>query len=212
MKAKEVKNLLNITSVTLCNYIKQGKIRYVKINSNHYVYNDDDVYKLIGIKKEKHNRVNVSYSRVSNQPRKNDLKEQSHRIYEYCLINGISIDKQFEDVKSGMSFDRNDFKNMLKLIIEGKVELVIVENKDRLCRFGFELFVELFKYYGTKIIVISDNIQNKTYEQELTEDLISIIHYFSMKSYSNRRRLNKIKKELLENNNLELINKNINFD
>ena len=198
MKGKEVRNILGITPQTLCSYVKQGKIKFIKINKYHYIYNDEDVYKLIGIKKEKHNRINVTYARVSNQPRKNDLKEQSNRIYEYCLVNGIIVEKQFEDIKSGMSFDRNDFKNMIKMIVEGKIECIFIENKDRICRFGFELLVELFKYYGTKIIIINDAVQNKSYEQELTDDLISIIHYFSMKSYSNRRKLNKIKKELLE--------------
>jgi putative resolvase len=92
------------------------------------------------------------------------------------------------------------FKEMLKLIIDRKINTIVIENKDRLCRFGFELLVELFKFYDTNIVVIAEEIQNKTYEQELTDDLISIIHYFSMKSYSNRRKLNKIKKELLSNN------------
>lgn len=196
MKAKEVKKILGITQVTLSTYVKSGKIRVHKINDWHYVYNDEDVYKLIGVKTEKHKRINVSYARVSNQPRKNDLKEQSNRIYEYCIKNGIKIEKQFEDIKSGMSFERKEFKSMIESIIKGKIETIFIENKDRLCRFGFEMFEDLFKYYGTKIIVINDEITNKSYEQELTDDLISIINYFSMKSYSNRRRLNKLKKEL----------------
>ena len=196
MKAKQVKEIIGITQNTLSKYVKIGLIRVVKINDYSYIYNDEDVYKMVGIKKEKYDRINVSYARVSNQPRKNDLKEQSNRIYEFSLMNGISIDKQFEDIKSGMSFDRKDFSDMLKLIIQGKVNCVVIENKDRLCRFGFELLTEVFKYFGSKIIVVAEEVSNKSYEQELTDDLISIIHYFSMKSYSNRRKLNKIKKEL----------------
>ena len=52
------------------------------------------------------------------------------------------------------------------------------------------------KYFGTTILILNNDEFNKTYEQELTEDLISIIHYFSMKSYSHRRKLNKLRKEL----------------
>jgi putative resolvase len=199
MKAKEVRKLLGITYVTLNTYIKQGKIRYTKINNNHYIYNDEDVYKLIGVKKEKHNRINITYSRVSNRPRNNDLKEQSNRLYNFAISKGITIEKQYEDIKSGMSFDRKDFNEMLNSIIKGKVECVIIENKDRLARFGFDLLEQLFKLYGTKIIIANDEISNKTYEQELTDDLISIIHDFSMKSYSNRRKLNRFKKELIDN-------------
>lgn len=93
MKAKEVKKILGITQVTLSSYIKLGKIRVEAINKYNYRYNDEDVYKLIGIKKEKHNRINVNYCRISNNPRKNDLKEQSQRLYEYCLNKGITLDK-----------------------------------------------------------------------------------------------------------------------
>jgi len=99
-----------------------------------------------------------------------------------------------------MNFDRQDFNKLIELIIKGEIELLIIENKDRLVRFGFELLENIFKYFGTKIIVINDSLSNKTYEQELTDDLIYIIHYFSMKSYSNRRKLNKIKKDLQETN------------
>jgi hypothetical protein len=118
----------------------------------------------------------------------NQLKEL------FCMSNEV-----FDEIISGMSFDRKDFNEMLNSIIKGKVECVIIENKDRLARFGFDLLEQLFKLYGTKIIIANDEISNKTYEQELTDDLISIIHYFSMKSYSNRRKLNKFKKELIDN-------------
>lgn len=198
MKAKQVREILGVTSVTLHNYVKRGKIRYHKINDYHYEYNSDDVYKLIGVKTEKHKRINVTYSRISNKPRKNDLKEQSNRLYNYSINNGIKISKQYEDIKSGMSFDREGLNILLREIIRGKIEYVIIENKDRIARFGFDLVENMFKLFGTKIIIVNDEISNKTYEQELTDDLISIIHYFSMKSYSNRRKLNKIKKELTE--------------
>ena len=82
------------------------------------------------------------------------------------------------------------------MIFQGEVETLIVENKDRLVRFGFDMFEKFFKYFGCQIIVLNDAIENKTYEQELTDDLISVIHYFTMKSYSHRRKLNKIRKEL----------------
>ena len=84
---------------------------------------------------------------------------------------------------------------LLNIVCENRVKTVIVENKDRLVRFGFNLLKEVFRLHGTEIVVISD-IPNKSYEQELTDDLISIIHYYSMKSYSNRRKLNNAEKIL----------------
>ena len=101
--------------------------------------------------------------------------------------------------------ERKAFMKLLTMVINHEVKTVIVENKDRLVRFGFDLVKELFKQHGTEIIVVSD-ADNKTYEQELTEDLISIIHYYSMKSYSNRRKMNKIKKILSEKETDDEIN------
>ena len=52
------------------------------------------------------------------------------------------------------------------------------------------------KFLYVNINVLNDGVENKSYEQELTDDLIFVIHYFTMKSYSNRRKLNKLRKEL----------------
>lgn len=197
MKAKEVKNTLGITQQTLSSYVKTGKLRYVAINKFHYEYNNEDVYNLIGISR-KINKINVTYSRVSLSKQKNDLESQTKRLYDYCSSNGIILSKQFKDIKSGMNFDnRKEFNELLNEVVKGNIENIIIENKDRLCRFGFDLFQTFCKYHGTKIIVTSE-VENKSYEQELTDDLVSIIHYFSMKSYSHRAKLNKIKKDLQE--------------
>ena len=198
MKASEVKKILNITQPTLSKYCNSGLIRFIKINPYHYEYVDEDVYKIIGLKKEKKNKIIVSYSRVSTGIQTKQLKDQTNRICEFCTSKGIELNLQLEDIKSGMNFERKSFQKLIELVIKGEIELVVIENKDRLVRFGFELIELIFKYFGTKILVIN-NIENKNYEIELSEDLISIIHYFSMKMYSHRRKLNKIKMELIKN-------------
>ena len=198
MKAKDVLKILNITRPTLTKYIKENKIKVDSVINGHYVYNDESVYSLIGLKKEKQNRLNVIYARVSNPPKKY-LDEQLKRLINFCSEKGITVDKEYFDIKSGMNFERDQFKDLIQEIVKGNIELIVIENKDRLCRFGFDLFNEFCKYFKTKIIVVNE-LSEKNFEQELTEDLISIIHYFSMKSYSHRRKLNKIKKEL-ENDN-----------
>ena len=127
---------------------------------------------------------------------KGDLERQKERLYSYAISNAYTISKQFSDIKSGMEFEkRKDFMNLLNMVCENRIKTVIVENKDRLVRFGFNLLEEVFKLHGTEIVVISET-PNKSYEQELTDDLISIIHYYSMKSYSNRRKFNNAEKVL----------------
>lgn len=209
MKAKDVMKILGITRTSLHNYIVRGWIRYEVMPNGYYNYNDDDVYAFIGNKKQKKNKKIISYSRVSTQNQKAQLKEQTQRIYESCVSRGIQLDEQIEDIESGMSFDRKGFQKLCEMVIQNEVELIVIENKDRLMRFGFESFEGMFRYFGTKILVLSEEIQNKTYEQELSEDLISIIRYFSMKSYSHRRKLNKIRKELEEEQKIERNNSKV---
>lgn len=194
MKAKDVLNILNITRTTLTKYHRTGLIKIDNVINGDYIYNDDSVYALVGKINKKHNKINVIYARISNPPKKY-LDEQIERLLNFSTSNGIEISKIYSDIKSGMNFERDDFNKLILDIIDGKINLIIIENKDRLVRFGYELLQQLSKYYNTKIIVVN-NLSEKNFEQELTEDLISIIHYFSMKSYSNRRKLNKLKKEL----------------
>ena len=196
MKANEVLKLLNITRPTLCSYVKRGYIKAVKTPTGMYNYDEDSVLAFIGLKKKKSNTKIISYSRVSTQSQKNQLTEQTNRLYNYCISKGIDLNEQISDIKSGMSFERKGFQNLLTQVIQGKVKLVIIENKDRLVRFGYEIIEGIFKYYGTTILVVNKEIDNKSYEQELTEDLISIIHYFTAKSYSHKRALNKLRREL----------------
>lgn len=196
MKANEVLKLLNITRPTLCSYVKRGYIKAVKTPTGMYNYDEDSVLAFIGLKKKKSNTRIISYSRVSAPNQKNQLIEQTNRLYNYCISKGIDLNEQIFDIKSGMSFERKGFQNLLTQVIQGKVKLVVIENKDRLVRFGYEIIEGIFKYYGTTILVVNEEIDNKSYEQELTEDLISVIHYFTAKSYSHRRALNKLKREL----------------
>ena len=75
---------------------------------------------------------------------------------------------------------------MLDEIIEHRIERVIIAYKDRLSRVGFELFVHLFKKYGTEIIVVSEVGSKKLDSEEIFEEIISLLHSYSMKMYSKR--------------------------
>ena len=195
MKSSKVKQILNVTQQTLSNYVAKGILHPVKLSRTHYEYDEDEVYALLGKNKD-NDRISVTYARVSLPKQKDDLERQIERLYSYAISNGYNVSEQLSDIKSGMEFEkRKDFMKLLNMVCENRVKTVIVENKDRLVRFGFNLLKEVFRLHGTEIVVMSD-IPNKSYEQELTDDLISIIHYYSMKSYSNRRKLNNAEKIL----------------
>lgn len=84
---------------------------------------------------------------------------------------------------------------MLDDILTGKVKRVIITYKDRLSRVGFDLFSYLFRKYGCEIIVISEVGSEKLDSEEIFEEIISLLHCYSMKMYSSRKAKNK---EILE--------------
>ncbi|WP_305872456.1 IS607 family transposase [Helicobacter pylori] len=191
MKSKEVLKILKISRVTLWKYVKSGKIRVKQEPNGYYIYNDSDVYSLAGIED---GRLNVVYARVSTQKQKQDLQNQIENCISFINAKGISVDSIYSDIKSGMSLDRKGFMELLNAVMAFKIKAVYISYKDRLARLSYELVEKLFSDYGTKIIIINQ-CESISLEQELFEDIMQTIHSFSMKMYSKHR---IVKKLLLE--------------
>ena len=203
MKSKEVLKLLKITRQTLCRYVKNNIIRAELQVNGDYNYNADDVYKLVYKDKP---RKSVLYARVSSSNQKKDLENQLDTLRQFCSHNGIIIDDEYKDICSGIDLDRKQFKSMLDEITDFKIKTVYITYKDRLTRLSFNVFKSLFKKYGCEIVVLNDIDNEKQIEKEIFEEIITLLHCFSMKMYSNRRKekLNLIKKELELENNLNI--------
>ena len=84
---------------------------------------------------------------------------------------------------------------MLDEIIAGRIKEVVIAYKDRLSRVGFELFYTLFDKYGCKITVVSEIGSPKLDSEEIFEEIVFLLHCYSMKLYSNRRK--KIIKQII---------------
>jgi putative transposase orfA len=188
MKAKEVLSLLGISRVTLCRYVKLGKIKTILLPNGTYDYDKADVYKLKGLSAK---RKSVIYARVSTAKQKNDLSNQIENISSFMNAKGVGIDEIYSDISSGMNLNRKDFDKLLSAVMANEIDEVYISYKDRLARLDFELVERLFCKYGTRIVVINSS-ENKTAEEELFEDLIGVIHSFSMKADSKRRLANKL--------------------
>ena len=197
----EVLNIFKIDSQTLYRWRKSGKIKSVHISSRKIMYEKESVNKLLGIKstKEKNKRKNVLYCRVSSTKQKDDLEKQKQILSDFCNANGYIIDEIYSEIASGMNEDRIEFNKLIDSVINEEIENIYITYKDRLTRFGYKYFENLFDKFGTKIIVLNNTINQESFEQELSSDLISIIHHFSMKMYSNRRKhLKQVEKILNE--------------
>ena len=200
LTSKEVRDILKISKPTLRKYVLDGKIKATKLSDRKYLYDITDL--LSATNTEDNNKMNVIYARVSTSNQAKDLDNQIETVKGYMLSNGSKIDKIYSDIASGLNENRTGLNSLIKDVKEGKINKVYVTFKDRLTRFGFGYFEYLFGLYGVDIEVLdstSEEGKGKNSEQEITDDLISIIHHYSMKLYSNRRKkLNEINRIIKE--------------
>jgi predicted site-specific integrase-resolvase len=129
----------------------------------------------------------VLYARVSNRDRKEQLEYQVERLNNFAITNGFVIANSYKEIASGM----NDERKILWKMINSNPSIIIVENKDRLTRFGFKYLENLLLKLGTKIIVVNTTDNDK---QDLINDFVSIITSFCCRLYGLRCGKNKSKK------------------
>ena len=201
MKPGKVMKILNISRQTLANYRNSGLLKVDNVVNGRYYYNDESVYAMMS----KNARNSVMYCRVSTSSQKSSLATQEEKIRNFCLTNGVVLNKKYEDVSSGMNLERKGFAELLEDIFTYKIDTVFITNRDRLTRLSFSTLQEIFLRFGTKIVAIDDLQENLSEEKELLTDIISLVHTFSMRMYSKRRKkkLDLIEKDLELEKNIE---------
>lgn len=147
-------------------------------------------------------KKNYVYARVSTKKQVDDLSRQVEYLRKPEFIDYDVI----KDIGSGINFKRKGLSTILDACLQRNIGEIVIAHRDRLYRFGYELIDSLVTKSGGKITVL-EHSDNKTCEQELTEDLLSIIHVFSCRqmgkrSYSNRKNKN-IENKVFPNNKTE---------
>jgi len=186
LKPKEVCQRLGISYRTLQSYVKKGYIRPVILQSGKWRFKEEDVERLMGIVRK---RKVVLYARVSSNTQKDNLINQVKFLEE----NVKEYDQVITDVGSSLNMKRKGFLKLLRMILNNEVSKIVVAYQDRLVRFGFEIIEEVCKAHNCELVVL--NKEDKTPEQELIEDLTSILVSFSGKLYGMRsHKYEKVKK------------------
>jgi putative resolvase len=199
VSTKEASKLLNVHPNTLRSWESKGLISSYRINeSGQRKYNISNFLenkaKQISIQEEVTDKqlINICYCRVSSKNQKEDLDNQINFLKEK-FPNHVFI----TDIGSGLNYKRKGLKTLLDKCLQGVVGEVVVTYKDRLCRFGFDLIDWIISRSGGKIVVLSEN-ETTSPEEEMVEDLTSIIHVFSCRLYGLRRYKKTIKKACRE--------------
>lgn len=193
-KPKEFAELLNVSVPTLQRWDREGVLTAYRAPSNRRYYTHEQYLEYIGdaSKEVKHGKT-VIYTRVSNIGQKNDLTNQVEFLKQFVNSKGVIVDEIIEDIGSGLNYNRKKWNKLLDEIQEGKVSKVYITHKDRFIRFGFEWFERFMKKSGTELIVV--NNEKLSPQEEMVQDLISIIHVFSCKIYGLRKYKKKIRED-----------------
>jgi predicted site-specific integrase-resolvase len=132
--------------------------------------------------------VKAIYARVSTRKQAPDLKTQIEALKQKYPDHDV-----FSDVASGLNFKRKGLRSLLQLSFAGRLQVVRVAYKDRLCRFAYDLVEHVFSSHGTKISVETDD--QHAPEEELAADVVSIITVFGARLYGARSGASRRRKQ-----------------
>ncbi|NCP97718.1 IS607 family transposase [archaeon] len=197
----DVAKLLNVHQDTLRLWDKSGKLVSIRTKGGHRRYKESVVHEMMNIIKEPEVISNVIciYCRVSSneQKTKGDLERQKQRLYEYCIQKKYIVEYIFEEVGSGLNDKRPKLLKMMDLAKERKITKIVIEHKDRLIRFNKNILIKYFESHGVTVEWSQETLE-LSYQNELVEDMLSLIASFSSKLYGKRSAENrKIKKREL---------------
>jgi putative resolvase len=149
-----------------------------------------DISKLIPSNpKSNENFPTIAYARVSSHDQKQDLERQIHMLEIYCSSKGWSY-SIIKDLGSGMNYHKRGLKQLLEQIMQGQINRLVLTHKDRLLRFGAELVFSLCAVKNVEVIIINQG-DEPSFEEELAKDVLEIITVFSARLYGSRSHKNK---------------------
>ena len=197
-KPKEVADIINVSTRTIQNYCDNKQLEAVRTPKGHRLITTKSLTDFLdkqGVLLKEDDRSDVIYARVSssNQFKRGDLDRQINNIVNFAIHMNPQNLLTITDIGSGLNDNRKGLNKLLELIEEDKVKRIFINYKDRLTRFGFNYIEKICKFHNVEIIIVSEEINDKSISEELAEDIISLIHSFSGKLYGMR---NKIKEKL----------------
>ncbi len=192
----EVKKIYHVSGPTLQKWAKKGHIRYKTIQNDvrkTWLYDVDSIGERLGGKQDEHqhrpDKGTVLYARVSSLHQKEDLERQ-----KILLKTDYPDASLLSDIGSGLDYKRRNFTKLVKLICTQQISTVVATYRDRIARFGYEMFEEICKANEVRIVVLGGG--NEGEEDELKEDLLSIVNVFVARRNGRRgQRLKRLRKE-----------------
>lgn len=134
-------------------------------------------------------RRTVAYARVSSDDQKDDLERQKQVLELYCAQQGWAFEL-VSDLGSGMNYYKKGLKRLLNEILTGQIGRLVITHKDRLLRFGAELVFAICEAKNVEVVILNQG-EDTTFEEDLAKDVLEIITVFSARLYGSRSRKNQ---------------------
>ena len=192
-KPNEFAELINVSVRTLQRWDVEGKLKAFRTPTNRRYYTYEQYLKYTGKTDVNDKRKIVIYTRVSTSNQKEDLKNQVEFLRQYANAKGIIVDEVIEDYGSGLNYNRKKWNKLIDECMENKVKTIIISHKDRFIRFGYDWFERFLSKFEVSFIIV--NNESLSPQEELVQDIISILHIFSCRIYGLRKYKNKIRKD-----------------
>ena len=138
---------------------------------------------------QQESRKTIAYARVSSHDQKDDLERQKQVLELYCARQGWTFEV-IADLGSGMNYRNKGLKRLLDAIIYGSVGRLVISHKDRLLRFGAELVFAICEAQGVEVVILNQG-EDTTFEEDLAKDVLEIITVFSARLYGSRSHRNQ---------------------
>jgi predicted site-specific integrase-resolvase len=126
----------------------------------------------------------VCYARVSTAEQKADLERQKSRLTEYAADSGWGSTEVVTDIGSGLNCRKKGLLHVMELLLRGEVRRLVIENKDRLLRFGADLLFKVCQFMGAEVVITQGD--DAADEASLVKDVLAIITVFSARLYGSR--------------------------
>ena len=170
-KISEYAKLNHVQYRTVWNWIKQGKVKIERTETGRV---------LIVVDEPINDSIVVIYARVSSSENKDNLERQAQRLIDYANAKGYKVEKVVKEVGSGL----NDNRPKLQSILADKsINLILVEHKDRLTRFGFN-YIQTLLANSNRTVEVVNNLENP--KEDLIADFKSVITSFCARLYGHR--------------------------
>lgn len=187
VKISKFAKLNGVVYRTVWNWIKENKVETKRTETGGWLVKFEEPIK------HKDKQVAI-YARVSSSENKSNLETQKERLISYANAKGYKVKHVVTEIGSGLNDKRPKLE---KLLLNTDVDIIIVEHKDRLARFGLNYIEKLLGLQNRTIEIVNET---ETKQEDLMQDFVSIITSFCARLYGQRRSKRNTEKLIMELN------------